>query len=198
MGIKGLHKGLKFCSEKANIRKFSGKTIAVDASSWLHKSVYSVSAKYVEAMEKRRLDPHCVRVSARYISSRCRELLNSFRIAKIMLVMDGKRCPLKADTNDEREHRRQQNLMEARSFSRRGQRHKAEEKYKMCIKIRDELTHAVMKEVKKDFQSDGRVQFVWSPYEADSQLAKLCIDCQADAVVTEVSPSFGETLPRAD
>lgn len=188
MGIKGLHKGLAFCTNKnANMRDFSGKAIAVDASSWLHRSVYSVSEKYVETTESGRLDPSCVRVSSKYISSRCGELLQSFQIRKIFLVMDGKRCPLKVVTNDDREQRRQQNLKEARDYKRRGWRDKAEEKYKMCIKIRDELTHAVMKEVKKSFARDDRVQFVWSPYEADAQLAKLCVDHVADAVITEDS-----------
>jgi hypothetical protein len=100
--------------------------------------------------------------------------------------MDGKRCPLKVVTNDEREQRRQQNLKEAREYNRRGDRRKAEEKYKMCIKIRDDFTKAVMKEVVRNFHKDNRVQLVWSPYEADSQLAKLCVDQTAHAVVTEV------------
>lgn len=186
MGIQGLHKGLNFCCKKSNIRDFRGQTIAVDTSSWLHKSVYSVSEKYVEALERDCIDPHCVRVSAKYVSSRCRELLDSFRIGRIFLVMDGKRCPLKSDTNDERERRRQQNLKEARDYKRNGRGDKAEEKYKTCIKVKDGLTFAVMKEVKRSFHNDERVQIVWSPYEADAQLAKLCIDRVADAVVTEV------------
>ena len=135
MGIKGLHKGLKFCSKKSNVRDFAGRTIAVDSSSWLHRSVYSVAEKYVEAMEEKRLDPHCVKVSARYITSRCRELLQRFGIGKIFLVMDGKRCPLKADESADREKRRQDNLRDAREFKSRGRRDKAEEKYKMCIKM---------------------------------------------------------------
>jgi exonuclease-1 len=101
--------------------------------------------------------------------------------------MDGKRCPLKVVTNNDREQRRQQNLKEAREYKRRGDSRKAEEKYKMCIKIRDDFTEAVMKEVVRNFHKDNRVQLVWSPYEADSQLAKLCVDQIAHAVVTEVS-----------
>jgi exonuclease-1 len=187
MGIKGLHKGLSFCTEKTSIREFSGQRIAVDCSSWLHKSVYSVSEKYVESIEQKVVDANCVRVSARYISGRCRELLNNFRIKKVFLVMDGKRCPMKSDENEDREQRRQHNLKEARNYKRIGRRDKAEDKYKMCIKIRDDFTISVMNEVAKSFSRDQRVQFVWSPYEADAQLARLCIDRQADAVVTEVS-----------
>jgi exonuclease-1 len=174
MGIKGLHKGLSFCTKKSSIREFSGQTVAVDSSSWLHRSVYSVSEKYVESIERKVVDANCVRVSARYISGRCRELLNSFRIKKVFLVMDGKRCPMKSNENEDREQRRQQNLKEARNYKRNGRSDKAEDKYKTCIKIRDDFTISVMKEVAKAFSKDQRVQFFWSPYEAD-------------AVITEVS-----------
>eukprot|EP00934_Nitzschia_sp_Nitz4_P003226 Nitzschia sp. Nitz4//scaffold193_size40683//17234//20681//NITZ4_007499-RA/size40683-processed-gene-0.12-mRNA-1//1//CDS//3329540279//3216//frame0 len=187
MGIQGLHKGLSFATRKTSLQDFRGKTLAIDASSWLHRSVYSVAEKYVESMEQGRVDPQCVQASARYISSRCRELLGPFQMGKLFLVMDGKRCPLKTVTNDERERKRIENLNEARQFKRRGQRTKAEEKYKSCIKIRDALTIAVMKSVQQSFATDARVQLVWSPYEADAQLAKLCLDRKADGVITEDS-----------
>jgi exonuclease-1 len=186
MGIQGLHKGLNFATQKTTLRDFRGKTLAVDASSWLHRSVYSVSEKYVEGIERGIIDKQCVGVSAKYVTSRCRELLQAFQIAQIFLVMDGKRCPLKADCNGERELRRQANLKEARAFKTRGRNDKAEEKYKTCIKIKDELTEQVMAEVKRSFQNDKRVHLIWSPYEADAQLAKLCVDGAADAVITEV------------
>jgi exonuclease 1 len=137
-------------------------------------------------MEAGRLDPRCVQVSAKYVSGRCHELLTKFGVAKVILVMDGKRCPLKSDTNQERERRRQENLDEARSYKRHGRHDKAEEKYKSCIKIRDDLTDAVLQTVERNFGRDGRVELVWSPYEADAQLVRLCIERQADAVVTEV------------
>lgn len=187
MGIQGLHKGLSFATKKTTLREFHGQTLAVDSSSWLHRSVYSVSQKYVEAMERKYLDPQVVRVSAKYVTSRCQELLDCFQVSQIYLVMDGKRCPLKADTNGERERRRHANLKQARDFMQRGCKDKAEEKYKMCIKIKDELTHAVMDQVRIHFRNDNRVHLVWSPYEADAQLAKLCFDGVANAVITEVS-----------
>eukprot|EP00980_Cylindrotheca_fusiformis_P011074 scaffold2551_cov113-Cylindrotheca_fusiformis.AAC.13 len=187
MGIKGLHKGLTFCTKKGNLRDYRGRTIAVDSSSWLHRSVYSVSEQYVESMERKALDSHCLKVSSNYIINRCCEMLNKFHIAEIFLVMDGQRCPLKANESADREERRQQNLKEARAFKRKGSRYQAEEKYKMCIKIRDELTHAVMDAVAKRFRNEPRVKLVWSPYEADAQLAKLCLDRKAHAVITEDS-----------
>ena len=106
MGIKGLHKGLAFCTKKGNISDYRGKSVAVDASSWLHKSVYSCSEIYVESLERRQVDSHSVRVSSNYIINRCKELLNCFHLSRIYLTMDGKRCPLKANESREREERR--------------------------------------------------------------------------------------------
>ena len=189
MGIKGLHKALAFCTKKTNISNFRGRSIAIDSSSWLHKSVYSVAEKYVESTEICRLDPICVRTAAKYFETRCSEIL-SVGIVEIYLVMDGKRCPLKADTNTEREQRRCQNLQEARQHRRDGNSYKAEEKYKACIRIKDNFTQAVMGQVARAFQNDHRVHLVWSPYEADAQLVKLCVDGYAHAVVTEVKQLF--------
>ena len=52
---------------------------------------------------------------------------------------------------------------------------------------------AVLKSVSQRFAGDGRVELIWSPYEADSQLVKLCVDRLADVVVTEVSSSLAHT-----
>jgi len=124
MGIKGLHKALSFCTVKDNLSSYRNKKIAVDTSSWIHRSVYSISEKFVEATDIERIDEQCVRVSARYIITRCKELVERYGISEIYLVMDGKRCPLKVDETQDREHKRQQNLKEARRFKRNGQRYK--------------------------------------------------------------------------
>ena len=187
MGIKGLHKGLSFCTKKWNITRYSRKRIAVDASAWLHRSVYSCSQAYVESMERGSFDAYCVRASAAYMSSRCRELLVSAELGEVILVMDGKRCPMKAaGATEERERRRLKNLQEARSLAANGLTGQAEDKYKACIKIRDNFAARVMDQVAREFSGDRRVRFVWSPYEADAQLAQLCVEGRADAVITEV------------
>lgn len=189
MGIQGLLKGLQGYSEKSNVRRFSNQSIAIDASSWLHKSVYSISEKYVESSERSRteLDASSVRVATQYMQKRCQELFSSANIAKLYLVFDGKRCPLKAVTNDEREERRNKNLKEARHFRKQGRRDKAEEKYRMCIKIHAAFADAVADALQKIFARDNRLKCIFSPYEADAQLARLCVDKVADAIITEDS-----------
>lgn len=187
MGIKGLHKALSFCTIKDNLRNHRNSIVAVDASSWMHRSVYSISEKFVEATDRDHLDDWCVRVSARYIIARCKELIEIFGMRAVYLVMDGTRIPLKADETHDRDRKRQQNLAEARRLKKSGERWKAEDKYKSCIRIRDVFSKAVMREVKQAFVKYGRVHLVNSPYEADSQLARLVLDGVADAVITEDS-----------
>jgi exonuclease 1 len=187
MGIPGLLKGLKVYTRQGSVRDFSGKTLVVDASSWLHKSVYSIAEHYVEAFERGAIDDRCVNRSSDYIFKRCQELLRFAEVARIFLVMDGKRCPLKAVTNQDREQRRRANLTEARSFKKEGRRFESQEKYKACIKIADNLTKSVMIRVERQCQQQGmNVLFTWAPYEADAQMVRICMDGAADAIVTEV------------
>lgn len=192
MGINGLLKGLQSFSKKRHITDFQNQALAVDASSWLHKSVYSISEIYVEAVErsKTRHDSLCIKTSAKYMIGRCTELLDhGAKVKQIYLVMDGKRCPLKVQTHEDREERRTNNLKEARRYKKEKKNEKAQDKYKACIKIHSTFADAVADEIQSHFARthDTRVQIIRSPYEADAQLVKLCVDGVAQAIVTEDS-----------
>jgi 5'-3' exonuclease len=95
--------------------------------------------------------------------------------------------PMKTVTNDERERRRQENLKQARYHRDRGERDKAFERYKACIKVSSDLAMQVARKVRHAFRNDPRVEIVQSPYEADAQLVQLVLDRKAQAVVTEDS-----------
>ena len=116
-------------SPKYNIRQFSGKSIAVDVSSWLYKGLYSCAERFVESMEEHRIDEECEQRLCNYITKRCDELLKDVSINRIYLVFDGERCPLKAATNKKREMDRQENLKEARRLMQIGDTSKASDKY---------------------------------------------------------------------
>lgn len=45
MGITGLLPFLEKCSERTNINKFSGGTVAIDSYCWLHKGVFACADK---------------------------------------------------------------------------------------------------------------------------------------------------------
>jgi len=177
-----------------NIRQFSGRSLAIDASSWLHKAGYSCAERLVESTESGTRDAVAERTYSKYMINRCDELLNWAGVASIILVFDGIRVPLKSGTNAERESKRKANLSEARRLKAAGKRNEAEEKYRACVKGNDEMARVVAGEVERRYGRDStgthrsvRVKCVWSPYEADAQLAKLCVDGWADAVVTEDS-----------
>ena len=126
MGIKGLHRELNFTATKCNITCFKDQVVAVDASSWLHKSAYCCAEGLNE--------PNGVeKYKAKYTSSfvdRCYRLLAWAQIRKIILVFDGKRCPLKADTNKERAQIKAANLTEARRLKAAGRHKEAEIKFR--------------------------------------------------------------------
>ena len=195
MGISGLLQGLKSAAalehstKESNIRDFAHKCVAVDASSWLHKSVYSIADHYVEVTEQSgRIDSRCIATASNYVLKRCHELLTYAHLQRIFLVMDGERIPLKSVTNQERERRRQQNLQQAREFRKMGNRDQMFDKYKACIKVRAELGRAVAAAVVRKYGPGSRqVQIVWAPYEADAQMVKLCVDGLAQAIITEDS-----------
>lgn len=177
-----------------NIQQFKNKTIAIDASSWLYKACYSTSSRLVEAIEEDRIDHICEKILCKYMMKRCEELLTYAGIRRIYLVFDGKRCPLKAATNQEREAKRAANLKEARRLSALGMKEQANDKYKACVKVVPWMADSVAKAVAQRWKprtgfidTQPQVKCVFSPYEADAQLVKLCVDGICDAIVTEDS-----------
>ncbi len=196
-----------------NIQQFANKSLAIDASSWLFKASYSCAEKLVEGIESNPhyIDPHTERSLSSYIIRRCEELIRHASIRRIYLVFDGKRCPLKEVTNKQREERRRECLKEARRLKRIGRNDMAGDKYRACVKVTDRMAECVARAVRQKWgvspsnanycnhgsSTSGtrrqstflppRVNCVFSPYEADAQLVKLCIDGVTDAIVTEVS-----------
>ena len=187
---------------------FHNQAVAIDASSWFHKSVYSIADHYVECIEKNNLtttgsgsnntsmqfDAKCIAASKKYMIERCTELLsNPHRngVSKIYLVMDGERCPLKSITNQERTDKRTKALNMARKYKAQGQTDKMHEQYRSCIKVVNALSFTVAIQIQEHFaalSNDPRVEIVWSPYEADAQLVQLCgIEQRCSAIITEDS-----------
>lgn len=187
---------------KYHIGAFARTTLAVDASSWLYKAGYACADQLVESIEtpNSRLPPQVEAVLSNYFQKRIDHLLapqsiGGGSVSGVILVFDGRRCPLKAGTNAEREARRRSNLTEARRLRALGRMQEARDKYKQCIKATDPMARSVAAGVEKKYKVTGpnhfgalpKVRCVFAPYEADAQLAKLCADGVADAVVTEDS-----------
>jgi exonuclease-1 len=125
----------------------------------------------------------------------------------VYLILDGLRVPLKSGPNANREARRRRCLKEARMLKRRGMGREAGKKCLQCVRGTKTMARVVARAVErrwgtvvtdndnnrgrktmKDDRGDNngvRVRCVWSPYKAEAQLAKLCVDGLADLVVTE-------------
>ena len=78
-----------------NVRQFTGRSLAVDASSWLHRAAYSYAERVVESTESGVRDPIAEGAYTAYVLDRCNELLVSANIKRIYLMFDGVRVPLK-------------------------------------------------------------------------------------------------------
>eukprot|EP00978_Attheya_sp_CCMP212_P033852 scaffold138794_cov48-Attheya_sp.AAC.1 len=121
---------------------------------------------------------------------RCEELLQHAKISRLIMVFDGKeRCPLKSVTNVQRDQRREHHLSEARRLKALGghghphHNKESQEHYLKCVRA----THAMGQIVAQRLNHHTHISCLFSPYEADAQLAKLCIDGHAHAVITEDS-----------
>lgn len=91
MGIKGLLPRLTSITTNSHVSQYCDKIVAVDASSFLYKSVYSCAKRYVEDLAQGRVvDDISIRTSVKYMTRIC-EGLYRLGIQKIILVMDGKR-----------------------------------------------------------------------------------------------------------
>ena len=175
---------------KYHITAFESTTVAIDASSWLYRAGYACADLLVESIETGQRSPQAEAVVNRYVTSRIDNLLAGAKVKGVILVFDGRRCPLKAGTNREREARRRANLAEARRLRAAGRHAEARERYKNCLKATDEMARAVAAKVQETYGRKGghpnhfgvvpRVRCVFAPYEADAQLAKLCVDGVAD------------------
>jgi exonuclease-1 len=150
-----------------------------------------------------------------YIIKGCDKLIHHASISKIYLVFDGRRCPLKKCTNVQCELKRIENLKEARRLKRLGRLQEFGDKYRSCVKVTAWMADSAARAARKKWgggsssRNDGRnngrnnggnggrssqsqlappkVCCVVSPYEADAQLVKLCMDELTDVIITEDS-----------
>ena len=78
-----------------NVRQFTGRSLAVDASSWLHRAVYSCTERLVKSTKSGIRDPIAEGAYTAYVLDRCNKLLVSTNIKRIYLMFDGVHVPLK-------------------------------------------------------------------------------------------------------
>ena len=200
-----------------SIAQFKGKSLAIDASSWLFKSGYIKASQLVESIESGTRNAEAEESYTGYILRRLKDLIDKVGVKFIYcefplclvtassflriltlcrheVTFDGIRVPLKAGTNDDREAKRQANIAEARRLRDAGLLAESEDKYRSSVKATSEMARVVAHAIERTWGKDNdgsddsvAVKCIWSPYEADAMLAKLCVDEKCHAVITEDS-----------
>ena len=109
MGIQGLLQSLKpFTNDLTGVNRsihhYAGSALCVDASSWLHKAAYSCAAD----LDRPNGDVLCAPRYIRSFMKKVHVLLQTYKVKRVVLVFDGQRIPLKADTNKQRNDSREE------------------------------------------------------------------------------------------
>jgi len=166
---------------QSHLSDFHGMTIGVDGYVWLHRGVFTCARDI------------CLGVSTlKYITYFIRQVqLLQNNGVKPFIVFDGGYLPAKAGKEDERAEKRERNLKAGLSLFKQGMRKKAEQCFQRAVDVTPYMAWQVISELKK-----GGIDFVVAPYEADSQLVKLCLDGTVQGVITEDSDLLTFGCPR--
>jgi len=184
MGISGLHHQLKAGQQKINCSELRGRTLALDGHALLHRGALSCAEQLAEGEPTTRY--------AHFAVQRV-QMLTSKGITPIV-VFDGAPVPLKRHTNHQRSANREGALEDARRWKRECERrHETGEDrddaigemrkaYGKTVRITPVMVEVTKRELEK-----VSVQCLVAPYEADAQLAALCVLGLCDGVITEDS-----------
>ena len=150
MGIQGLLQSLKpFVNDLTGVYRpihyYAGSTLCVDASSWLHKAAYSCAADLDTPTGE-------VDCAPRYIKSFMKKvlvLLETYKVKRVVLVFDGQRIPLKAETNKQRDESRDDTLRKARELKAQGRMAEANKMYLKSAKPTRTMTD-LLKQVRRE------------------------------------------------
>lgn len=172
MGIQGLLPFLKSIQRESHIKKWSGKTLAIDGYVWLHRGAYFCAQDLCLGKPTRK--------HVEYFTQRINLLTHNGVTPYV--VFDGDHLPSKKITENERENRRRIALTNANRFLTQGDPQRAREEFIKAVDVTPQLAYDVI----QTLRSNG-IQFVVAPYEADAQLRYLEMKGQVDAIITEDS-----------
>ncbi|XP_033734001.1 exonuclease 1-like [Pecten maximus] len=172
MGIQGLLPLLKKIHSPVNVSKFEGCTVAIDAYCWLHKGAFACADKLALGEKTDVYVYYCMK----YLEYMLKKNV------KPIMVFDGCRLPSKKDVEKSRREKREIYRKKAAQMLREGKRAEARECLQRCIDISPEMALELM----KTCRARG-IDCIVAPYEADAQLAFLCKQGIAQAIITEDS-----------
>ena len=134
MGISGLLPLLKSISRTVHVGIYSGKTVAIDAYSWLHKGAYSCSLDLVTGNMTDNYIKYCMNKI---------NLLLHHNIKPIM-VFDGGMLPSKLETEHRRKEMRDTFKKKTMELLRRGNNQDAFLMSHKCVEITTSIAHRLI------------------------------------------------------
>ncbi|KAE9349113.1 hypothetical protein PF008_g7057 [Phytophthora fragariae] len=183
MGVDGFLRTLSEAVDNTHLRQFAGQTLVVDALSWLHKACYGCA---FELSTGRNTDKY-VQYMLRKV-----DMMRGCGVAKVVLVFDGQRLPLKSATQEKRQSYKEENRKRAlqamaaskrlQGADRQDEMNKAYQLFQRSVSITPEIISTVMNALRA-----ARVPFVVAPFEADAQMVWMCKEGLAAGIVTEDS-----------
>lgn len=172
MGINDLLKIVRDGLIHTHISNFSGKVAAVDMMNWIYRGVYSCSAELNNGLE---VDIY-LNFPIKMLS-----MLRSYNIS-IVAVFDGNEIQAKEKIDRQRKDEKNKNLQLANKLSLEGNVDGARNISRRAMKITGKILNTIIEILKK-----LGVKIIVAPYEADSQIAYLCIQNLCDFAISEDS-----------
>ena len=185
MGISGLHHQLKPAQRRIDTSELRGRTLALDGHALLHRGALSCAEQLAEGEPTTRY--------AHFAVQRVQMLATKGITA--IVVFDGAPTPLKRQTNNDRRAVRDQALADAHQWKLECERRHAagEDRDDAITEMRKaygktvRVTPTMVEVTKRELEEKASVRCLVAPYEADAQLAALCVLGLADGVITEDS-----------
>ncbi|CAD8179648.1 unnamed protein product [Paramecium octaurelia] len=172
MGIENLLNFLKPALVERCITFYRGKTAAIDAMSWLYRGCYSCAHELNQDIKTN---------DYLYYVQKMLIMLKEYEITPI-LIFDGRNLRAKEKTEQMRKQIKQQNLLKAKELQESGNTDEAKKYFQRCLKIRKQMMYTTF-----DVLRELEVQYIIAPYEADAQIAHMCLSGQCDFAITEDS-----------
>jgi 5'-3' exonuclease len=212
MGVKDLLKMLDSESQSGNVQDFKGGAIAIDASGWLHRSVYGIVDDLVDKWlyeednkkNERRMGLGDHRdFNSTDLFSEDEELYVDFFLKRAyhfrrcgvepVFIFDGKRHVLKGETQEKRRDTRRAHVEHGRKLldaiilagddeCRRKLRMEAVSNFQKGLGATHEMELHVISSLRR-----MGVDIVVAPFEADVQLVNMCRMGRCQAILTEDS-----------